>query len=56
MIEENDAERSAIVFVNNSGSDVDEILSGQSGPKCKIVINIKNCQKSLSKDKNLIMR
>ena len=43
VIEENDAEGSAIIFVNDSGSDVDEILGGQAGSKNLLhkLINIK---------------
>jgi hypothetical protein len=45
VIEENDTEGSAIIFVNDSGSDIDEILGGQAGSKNLLhkLININVC-------------
>ena len=31
MVEENDSEGTAIIFVNDTGTDVDEVFSGETG-------------------------
>ncbi len=33
MVEENNTEGTAIIFVNNTGADVDEIFGGESGAR-----------------------